>query len=321
MIKTSDISNAYQNIKNDIDKTPLLFSPALSKLSGAKVYLKMEHLQRTGSFKIRGVLNKIISLQTRDFEKLFVAASTGNHAAAFGYAAEKFKFKGTLFLPEKTNETKVKAIAHYDLEKVFFGDNSRETEAKATAHAREVGGVLIHPYNDRQIIIGQGTLGLEIKQQLPQLDVVLAPVGGGGLASGLSTFFAEDDTVSVVGCQPKNASEMYDSIENGHIVPSSTKETIADASAGGVEENALTFEICKKHLSGFELLDEEDIKKAVAFVLKYHQSVIEPAAALPVAALLRGKKYRGKHVVLVLTGKKISMPLLTTIVNTYGDYY
>lgn len=321
MITRTAIEKAYENSKADLYHTPLQFSPVLSKIAKANVYLKMEHLQRTGSFKIRGVINKINNIDKNDFNKPFVAASTGNHAAAFAYASEKYNFKGVLFLPKKTSEAKIKAIEHYPIEKIFYGESSMETEAKATAYAKEINGVLIHPYNDAQIITGQGTIGVEIKEQLPQVNCVLAPIGGGGLISGLCAYFSESKHVEVIGCQPKNAAEMYESVQQNSIVSPSTLHTISDATAGGIEANALTFDICKKYLSKFEIIEEEAIKKAVAFVVKYHQTLIEPASALPVAALLNSTEYKGKNVVLVLTGKKINVPLLTEILTAYGDYY
>ncbi|WP_109852288.1 threonine/serine dehydratase [Aquimarina sp. AU58] len=321
MIRATDIIDAYKISKPDLNRTPMAYSPELSKISGANVFLKMEFLQYTGSFKIRGVLTKVRSLDKSVFDKTFVAASTGNHAAAFGYASEKFGFKGVLFLPKKTSDAKIKALEQYRMRVIFYGENSLETEEKATAYVKDINGVLIHPYNDPEIIKGQGTIAVEIEEQVPEVDTILTPVGGGGLASGISTYFSTNDSVSVIGCQPKNASEMYLSIQQDGIVPPSTLSTIADASAGGIENNAITFDICKKYLSGFEVIEEEDIKKALAFIMKYHKVEIEPTAALPVAALLQSKAYHGKNVVLVLTGKKIDNQLLTQIMVKYGDYY
>ncbi|MEW7281014.1 pyridoxal-phosphate dependent enzyme [Aquimarina sp. 2201CG1-2-11] len=320
MISMSDITNTYQLIKNDIYETPLIYSSALSAISGANVYLKMEHLQHTGSFKIRGLLSKLYSVDKEDFEKTFVAASTGNHAAAFGYASKVFGFRGVLFLPHTTSKVKVKALQSYDLTIHFYGKNSMEAEQKAVAYAKEIQGIMIHPYNDLEIIKGQGTIGLEIKKQLPNVDVVLTPVGGGGLVAGIASYFKEFET-EVVGCQPKNAAEMYESVQNNRIVKPSIQNTISDATAGGIEDKAITFDICKKHLSSFELIQENTIKKAIAFIVNNHHTLIEPASALPVAALFEHKKYQGKNVVLVLTGKKINTTLLTEILIEYDHNY
>lgn len=315
-----EIKAAYLNIKGDILKTPLEYSPMLSKISGARVFLKMEHLQHTGSFKIRGVLNKIKSLNKDDFQKIFVAASTGNHAAAFAYASKAFGFNAVLFMPENVSNVKKHALTGYDVKQYLFGKNSMETEAKATAYAKEISGILIHPYNDEEIVKGQGTIGVEIQDQLPDVDFVLAPVGGGGLISGLCSYF-DEQKVDVIGCQPQNTSEMYESLKISKIVQPSTLSTIADATAGGIEANSITFDICKNQLNGFELIPENEIKEAVAFIAKYHQTIIEPGAALPVAAILQSKKYANKNVVLVLSGKKINYSLLTEILKNHDDSY
>ena len=315
-----EIKDAYLNIKGDILKTPLEYSPKLSKISGAQVFLKMEHMQHTGSFKLRGVLNKIKSLHKDDFQKTFIAASTGNHAAAFAFASKAFSFNGVLFMPENISDVKKDALKEYDVKQYLYGKSSMETEAKATSYAKETGSILIHPYNDPEIIKGQGTIGVEIQDQLPEVDTVLGPVGGGGLISGLCSFF-DDGKVKVIGCQPVNASEMYESVKSGKIVPPSTLSTIADATAGGIEANSITFDICKNQLNGFELINEKEIKEAVAFIVQNHQTIIEPGAALPVAALLHSKKYVGRNVVLVLTGKKINHALLTNIIDSYGNNY
>lgn len=321
MITAQDIQQTYQRIQPYIQQTPLVYAAELSKISGAEVYLKMEHLQLTGSFKIRGVMSKILSLDKTVFDHTFVAASTGNHAAAFGYAARHFKFKGILFLPKNVNSAKVTALTQYPVEQVFYGEHSVAAEAKATIYAKENNGVLIHPYNDLEIIKGQGTVGLEIKEQLPKVDTIMVPIGGGGLASGVCSYFQEESKVAVVGCQPILASEMYASVQQNKIVTPSIDYTIADAAAGGIEENAITFEICKKHLSDFELVSETALKKAIGFLMKQHQIIVEPTAALPVAAILHTKKYKGKQVVLVLTGRKINEALVTEIQKDYDYNY
>ena len=318
MVNAFDIKEAYNRIQDYIVKTPLTYAPELSLVSGANVYLKMENLQLTGSFKIRGMLNKLFRLDKHDFTKPFIASSSGNHAAAFGYASERFGFSGVLFLPENVNKEKAKALEAYRMEKILYGKNNKETEAEATRYAQEINGVLVHPYNDVEIVKGQGTVGLEIADQLPEVDSILVPIGGGGLASGIASYFKDSEKVEVIGCQPENAAEMYQSIQENRIVPTSTLETIADASAGGIEEDAITFAICKEYLSGFELLKEPDIKNAVRHIYQHHGTVVEPTSALSVAALLNSKEYKGKNVVLVLTGKKISESLLKELSKEYA---
>ena len=319
MITPDEIRRTYQEIQNQIVETPMEYSPQLSKVTGARVFLKMEHLQNTGSFKLRGVLAKINSVAEDDFKKIFVAASTGNHAAAFVHVSQERGFKSVLYLPEKVSPAKVKAIEHYDTEIRYFGNTSMETEMKAIAYAKEIGGILIHPYNDREIVKGQGTIGIEIEAQCPEVDTIIAPIGGGGLISGICCYFNEHEKIEVVGCQPENASEMYDSLKIGHAVPSSTLATISDATAGGIEKGSITIDICDQYLSTIELCSEEQIKQAVALIVTHHQTIIEPASALGLAALMNTDRYKGKNVVLVLTGKKINTALLTQILSDYGS--
>lgn len=319
LITPSEIRTSYEKIKGDIYKTPIEYSSKLSEISGANVYLKMEHLQLTGSFKIRGVINKIKSLNKEDFQNIFVAASSGNHAIAFAFASKLYGFEGMIFLSENATDAKIAGLNKYNIKKSFYGKNNMETEARATEYAKEIGGILIHPYNDPEIIKGQGTIGIEIKDQLPEVDVVMAPVGGGGIISGICSYFSEED-IEVIGCQPENACEMFQSVKKGEIVPPSELHTISDATAGGIEDDSLTYHICKKHLNGFEIVSETSIKEAVAFVANYHHSLIEPGAALSIAAMLKSKDYKGKNVVLVLTGKKIDRRLLAKILTEYGKW-
>lgn len=318
MISKEQILKAHSQIRNEVFETPLVHSLELSKRSGANVYLKMEHLQNTGSFKLRGASFKIGSLSQQERSKTLVAASTGNHAAAFAHVSHNRKLKGVLFLPENVSPAKLRALESYEVEIRHYGSMCLQTEAKAAEYAQSVSGVLVHPYNDEQIITGQGTVGVEIEKQLPEVELVMAPIGGGGLISGLASYFA-GSSVKVVGSQPENAAEMYHSINEGRIAAPSKLETISDATAGGIEDGSLTFDICREHLHGIDLCSEDQIKRAIYLMIKHHQTIIEPGAALSVASLMNSDKYAGKNVAIVLTGKKINTELLTDILNNYGD--
>ncbi len=317
-IDSKSIKDVYKNIKEALLRTPMEYSPFLSEISGANVFLKLEHLQHTGSFKIRGLLSKIDSLQTIDLQRTFVTASTGNHASAFVYASQIHRFCGKIFMPMSVCPEKLAPLQSNNINIEIYGRNSCETEEYATKYSLETDSILIHPYNDIEIIKGQGTIGIEIEEQVSEVETVLAPVGGGGLISGLCSYF-HNTKVKVIGCQPENASEMYDSIKLGKIVNPSSLSTISDATAGGIEANSLTFEICRQKLHRIDLVGEKEIKDAISIMIKHHHTIIEPGAALPVAALLRGKKFEGQKVVLVLTGKKIRHSLLTEIINSNGN--
>lgn len=321
MISKEQIIEAYNNFGDRVVKTPIVHSPELSRISGANVYLKMEQLQNSGSFKLRGALNKIESLDPRDVSKTLVAASTGNHAAAFAHVTDMKGLKGVLFLPEKASPAKVKALEPYSIDIRYFGKKSMETEQRAAEYAEEIDGLLVHPYNDIEIIKGQGTIAVEIEEQLPDVEVVMAPIGGGGLIAGLASYFSTNPAIDVIGSQPENAAEMYYSMQKGKIVDPSEHGTISDATAGGIEEGSITFDICKEHLAEIDLCSEEQIERAIAFMVSNHYTLIEPGAALSVATLMNIDKYHGKNVVVVLTGKKINIELLTEILSKYGHDY
>ena len=314
-----DIRNSYSKIKSHIAKTPLVFAPKLSQLINGRVYLKLENQQKSGSFKLRGVMNKMLSLPPSAFQKKFVAVSTGNHAAAFAYAAKQFKIDGEIFLPETVTSSKLKALQSYGLPLKLYGSNSLETEIHASAYAREHDYVLIHPYNDPEIVKGQGTIALELCEQLEDFDTVLVPVGGGGLISGVSAYLQEaKPEVKVVGCQPLHSPEMYESIKAGKIIEMENQPTLSDATAGGIEPGAITFDICRQYVDDFDLLNEADIRKAILFLLEHHHLLIEGGAALSVATLLKKPTaFTGKTVIGVLTGKKLSMAKLKEIMADY----
>lgn len=318
LISKERILSAHSRISEDVIKTPLVHSAELSKRTGANVFLKLEFLQNTGSFKVRGASNKISGLSKEDLTKTLVAASTGNHAAAFAHVVHKRKLDGVLYLPENVSRAKLEALSPYNLDIRHFGTMCLQTEGKAAEHAQITNGVLVHPYNDEDIIAGQGTVGIEIEDQLPDVEVVIAPIGGGGLISGLASYFA-DTNIKVIGAQPLNAAEMHDSVKAGHVVPPSDLDTIADATAGGIEDASITFQICKQLLERIDLCSEEELKQAIAFMVQYHQTIVEPGAALGIATLMNSDRYKGQNVVIVLTGKKINTHLLIEILTTYGS--
>ncbi|MEM8909606.1 MAG: pyridoxal-phosphate dependent enzyme [Bacteroidota bacterium] len=314
------IEQAYQTIRAYIGTTSLVFSPKLSELTGAKVWLKLENEQRSGSFKLRGVMNKILSMPRTKWQKKFVAVSTGNHAAAFAYAARHFELEGEIFLPETVTRSKWQALKNYGLPLKRYGKNSLETELYASNYARENDYVLIHPYNDLAIVAGQGTVALELCEQLDQFDAVLVPVGGGGLISGISSYLhhARPQT-KVIACQPLHSPEMYESVKAGKIIEMENLPTLSDATAGGIEPGAVTFDFCQQYVQDYELLSEAEIRQGILFLLEHHHLLIEGGAALSVAALLKnGNLYAGQTIVGVLTGKKLSMEKLKTIMADYS---
>ncbi len=311
-----EVINAEKRIRKYIRETPLEFSIYLSKKMGANVYLKLENFQITGSFKIRGALNKVLSLNSRDKKRKLVTASSGNHGIAVAYVLDKLGYKGTVYLPNYTSPAKIEMLRSYNVNLEFHGDDCVETENKAREIAKERDYVYIPPYNDYKIIGGQGTIAIELERQLEEIDAIFIPVGGGGLISGISGYLKpENSNIKIIGCQPENSPVMYESIKAGKIIEMESKPTISDGTAGGIEKSAITFDICKKYVDDFVIVEEEEIKEAIKLVLDRHSMLIEGAGALSVACFLREKeKFINKNVVLIISGARISLDKIKEII-------
>lgn len=308
---------AESRIREFIRETPVEHSLYLSRLCDCDVFLKLENIQLTGSFKLRGAANKILSLSAGERERGVITASSGNHGMAFAHLARKFGLKGTIYLPENAAKTKIETLRSYGAEIKQFGDDCVKAEIFARETADKNGMAYISPYNDPQIIAGQATLAIELTRQMDMIDTVLIPVGGGGLISGVGGYLKKNmNNIEIVGCQPQNSAVMYKSIKAGKIVEMESFPTISDGTAGGIEPGAITLPLCQQYVDDFVLLPEEDIVEAIKLIMEKHFLLIEGAAALPVAALIKNKKvYRGKNVVLILSGAKISMAKLKEIIN------
>lgn len=312
-----EVLEAEKRIGKHIRETPLEYSPFLSKKGDANVYLKLENFQVTGSFKIRGVLNKLLSLSEEEKRKGLVTASSGNHGVAFAYATSFLGLRGIVFLPENASPAKVQDIRQYSVEIRFYGNDVVKTEEFARKFAEKNGMIYVPPYNDPKIIGGQGTIALELERQLENIDVVLTPVGGGGLISGIAGYLKEKTkNIEVIGVQPENSAVMYHSIKEGKIVEMESKPTLADGTAGGVEKDSVTFELCRRYVDDFVLVNENEIAKAIVLMLEKHHMLIEGAAALPVAAYLKElERFRGRNIVLVISGCRISLDTLRKVLG------
>lgn len=323
MIPPKNIEDALRRIQSFIRETPLEFSPFLSKQTQGNIYLKLENIQISGSFKLRGALNKILSLTEEERNQGIVTASTGNHGAAVAYIMEKFSIPGIIFLPQNASKAKVNGLQIYNPTLKYFGNDCLETELQARDYAVRNGMTFVSPYNDPDVISGQGTMGLEIKRQIhdrfqiSKPDTVIVPVGGGGLIAGIGSYLKGTDNVKeIVACQPKYSAIMYESIKAGKILNLESKPTLSDATAGGLEPQSITFPLCQHIIDSFILIDEKEIQSAIRLILEKHYLLIEGAAALTVAALLKEKqKFRGKNVVLIFSGAKIDLNRLNKILG------
>ena len=303
------IKEAYERIKNDIRRTPVEYSEPLSRETGAKVFVKWECDQTTGSFKLRGALNKLRSLSPEDRAKGVVSASTGNHGLAISHASRLEGIRLKLFLPETVAAVKKKRIEDMGIDVEVRGASCDKAEAIAREFAARTDRVFISPYNDWDIVFGAGTIGLELAADLAWFDDVLVPVGGGGLIAGIAACLkAVRPGVRTIGVEPETSAFMAASLAAGRLVEIDERPTIADAVAGGIEPGAITFPLCRDFVDAIEVVPEAPIARAMALVFERHGRMIEGAGALPFAALLRSPAGRaGRTVVAVVSGGNIAV--------------
>ncbi|HEY7698981.1 MAG TPA: threonine/serine dehydratase [Vicinamibacteria bacterium] len=311
----SEVLLAEGRIRPYVRETPLELSPYLSAEADAEVYLKLESHQITGSFKLRGAMNKCLSLSRVERSRPVVTASSGNHAAAVAYSLKELGGTGIIYLPSTVSRAKVEALEPYGAELRFVGSDSVEGELQAKRVSREEGLLYISPYSDPQVIGGQGTIAVEIERQLERFDAVFVPVGGGGLISGIAGYFkARSPSVRIVGCQPQASRVMYESLAAGRILDLPSEPTLADGTAGGVDPDAITFPICQRDVDDMVLVSEDEIAQAMRLAIEKHCMLIEGAAALAIASFRKtSSAYRGQTVVLVVSGKKVSLDTLRTL--------
>ncbi len=306
---------ARKRIQNLIRYTPVDFSFYLSKKTNSRVFLKLENIQLSGSFKVRGALNKVLSLNSEEQKKGIITASSGNHGAAVSYISEKLGIKSIIFLPSYTSETKIEALKIFSSEIRIFGSDCLESEMKAKKEARKRDAVYISPYNDLKVIAGQGTIGIELLEQVPEIDAVVIPVGGGGLISGIGGYLkSKNPEIEIIGAQPENSPVMYESIKAGRIIKRESRPTLSDGTAGGIEPGSITYDLCKKYVDRFILVSEREITNALKLVMEKQYYLIEGAAALSVAALLKEPEgFKHKNIGLIISGAKISIEKLKQI--------
>jgi len=312
----ADIVLAANRIGPNIRETPLDHSPYFSELTGADVYLKLENLQYTGSFKLRGAFNKLLSLTPEQRKVGCVTASSGNHGAAIAFAMKKLGVTGVIFVPEQTSPAKVDAIKRVGGDVRFFGTDGLDTETHAREYADENDMVYLSPYNDADVIAGQGSIGVEIAKQIPKVDAVFIAVGGGGLISGIGAFLKSvDPAVEIVSCQPKASAVMTESVKAGEILDLPSDPTLSDGTAGGIEAGAITFEICRDVIDKFVVVSEEQIAHAMREFIDSHQMLLEGAAGVAIAGFLEAAgEYKGKKVVIVVCGGNISRETLKEVI-------
>jgi len=316
MITLENIQQAKQRLETIIRPTPLAYAPILSANSGADIYLKKENLQLTGSFKLRGAFNKIAKLSNQERAKGVVAASAGNHAQGVAYSSKHFGCEATIVMPEATPLLKVSGVKSHGATVVLYGANYDEAYKYATDFATKHDKTFVHPFADDDVIAGQGTIGLELLEELDDIDMIIIPIGGGGLISGIASAVKQlKPSIKIVGVVASGARAMKESFEAKTPIDSISVKTIADGIA--------VRDVTPKMLENVtELVDEiievedTEIASAILFLLEQHKLVVEGAGATGTAAIMHNKiDVKGKKVVLPLSGGNIDVTMLAQIIE------
>lgn len=301
------IVSAHQQLRPQVRVTPLERSVLLSQQLGCELYLKCDHLQHTGSFKFRGASNKLRLLDSEQRRRGVIAASTGNHGQAVALAGQLMGVGVTVYAPETAASIKLDTIRALGGTVELVPGDALNAELAGEQAAREQGKTYISPYNDEQVIAGQGTCGMELVEQLTGLDAVFVAVGGGGYIAGIGTVLRQlSPNTQLIACWPENATSMYSALEAGHIFPVEEQETLSDGTAGGVEPGAVTFPLCQQLIDRKVLVSEAEIKHAMRRIAASDRWIIEGTAGVALAAAIRlAPEYQGKKVAVVLCGKNI----------------
>ncbi|MTI79314.1 MAG: threonine ammonia-lyase [Firmicutes bacterium] len=314
-VSLAEIKNARVVLENTVRKTDVI-NGSVNDLCDCSVYLKLENLQRTGAFKVRGAYNKIYSLTPEQRGKGVIASSAGNHAQGVALAASIFDIKSTIVMPETAPLSKITATQKYGGDVILHGSVYDDCYVKAVEIQNATGGIFIHPFDDPHIIAGQGTIALEVLEQIPDADVIIAPVGGGGLISGIALAAKSiNPKIKIIAVESSNAPSMKKSVEENKPTSLKSAATIADGIAVKTP-GTLTYKIVSQYVDEFITVDEDEIAKAILMLLERFKLVSEGAGAVSFAAVLSGKvKMPGKKVVAIISGGNIDVNVLSRIVD------
>lgn len=305
-----DIENAFGLIAKHINRTPVLTSRSVNAILGCSVYLKCENFQRVGAFKFRGATHAILRLKPDEAKHGVITHSSGNHAAALALAASQRGIPAYIVMPENAPEIKKKAVAGYGGIITFCPPTQNDREQTMLRIKEQTGATFIHPYDNFNVICGQGTASLELMQHEPNLDIVIAPVGGGGLLSGTASYVkGRYPKVKVLGAEPKNADDAYRSLRDHTIYPSVKPQTIADGLLTSL--SPLTYSIINRHCDGILTVSEQAIIDAMRMVWERMKIIIEPSSAVPVAAIMENAKlFHNKRVGIIISGGNVDLNYL-----------
>ncbi len=317
MLDLQQIKTAYKRVQGVVHRTPFSYAPILSQISGYEVYLKKENLQRTGAFKLRGAFNRIASLVEQGDKGGVVAASAGNHAQGVAFAAKHFGIDATIIMPESTPLTKVQGVREFGANVILHGSNYDEAYAYAVTFGEENNYTFVHPFTDEEVMAGQGTIALEMLEEVPDLDAMIVPVGGGGLISGMSVATkALKPEMKIIAVSAEGAPAMKNSYDAGQPLDTTSVRTIADGIAVR-DTSPVTLAYILKNVDSFESVCEDEIASAILFLLEKQKVLVEGAGSVGVAALMHQKidLPKGSKVGIVLSGGNIDVTMLSLIIE------
>ncbi|MHC4530031.1 MAG: pyridoxal-phosphate dependent enzyme, partial [Planctomycetota bacterium] len=280
------VLDAEERSREYLWETPLEYSLHLSKLTSAEVYLKLDSMQKTGSFKFRGAVSKIMSLTEEELNKGVVSASTGNFALALGEAARLRSCEVTIYVAKNIEASRLELIKAHGVDVVVYGEEALDAEKRAREVAEQEGKIYVSPYNDPVVVGGQGTCGLEISKQLSDVQAAFFAVGGGGLCSGSGGWLKSfNPDIEIIGVSPERSPVMYESVKANKIIEMETFPTLADTCAGGVDPDTITLKLCQKYVDEIILLTERQIEDSIRLLFEHHRLIVEGSGALSVGGL------------------------------------
>ena len=311
------VLEAIERSQDYLPPTPLEYSLYLSEKIEGEVWLKLDSMQRTSSFKFRGAINKILSLTEAELDKGVVSASTGNYALAVAEAVKIRGYRATIYVAEDMDQSRLGLLRAHGLDLVIHGARPWDAEKEARRVAEEEDKIYVSPYNDPIVVGGQGTCGYEISRQLPDVDAALFACGAGGLLTGSAGWLrSHNPEVEVLGVSPENSPVMYESWRTNKMVEMETYPTLADTCAGCVDLDSITLELCQRYVEEIMLLTETEIEESIRLLFEQHRLVVEGSGALSVGGLLKRKeRFKGKKVVAALCGRNIDLEVFKRIIR------
>ena len=310
------VREANERCQDHLLPTPLEHSMYLSDKIEGEVWLKLDSMQRTSSFKFRGAINKILSLTEAELDRGIVSASTGNYALAVAEAMRIRNRRATIYVAKDIEPSRLRMLRSHGLDLVIHGEVAWDAEKEARRVGDEEGKIYVSPYNDPIVVGGQGTCGYEISQQLPDLDAAFLACGGGGLLTGSAGWLkSHNSDVETFGVSPANSPVMYESMRTNKMVEMDTQPTLADTCAGGIDLDSITLDLCRRYVDEIVLLTEKEIEASIRLLFEQHRLVTEGSGALSIGGLLKRKeRFKGKKVVAVVCGRNVNLEVFKKII-------